>query len=308
MVEGGLRDAAVLLDQALQRDPMSALLHRLRALVSWTEGRPEAALDDLAEAAAIAPNLHSPRIELTSEDAQWVRAEGLRRALERYPRQRVRTLLALAEELRGTGFEEQGRALLQDEPYNPDVELTLAAWDRDADRLEQAAVRLTELAGRRLVPTQFRARAWSELAEVRALAGDDEGAEMAARTALSLAPGSTAPYLALAELAERRGDWQLALDQLRRAWGLAPSDARLLVRVAVAAERAGQLADAQLALERALELEPDAPEHAVRLVDFFIRNGQYLEATMALSRALDRWPTEPRLARQLERLQRDVVR
>lgn len=308
LIDGRLPDASARLDEALRRDPTSAVLYRLRALVRWAEGRHAGALDDLAEASALAPGLRTPRLEVAPEDAAWVRAEGLERALDRYPRQRVRTLLALADQLRSEDLEDQGRTLLEDEPYNPEIELTLAAWDRDAGRLDEAAARLTVLAERRLIPTAPRARAWSELATVRALGGDLEGAEAAARTALALAPGSTAPYVALAQLAERRGQWTEALNHLRKAWGLAPADPRMLVRVAGAAERAGDVADARLALERAAELEPDVPEHAVRLIDFHIRNGQYLEATLRLSRALERFPTEPRLLRQLERLQKEAQR
>lgn len=173
-------------------------------------------------------------------------------------------------------------------------------------RLDDAAARLSRLVERRFITTAVRARAWSQLASVRALADDADGAEAATRTALELAPGSTAPYVAMAEIAERRGDWTGALDALRRAWGLAPADPRMLARVARAAERAGELGDARLALERAVELEPGVPEHALRLVDFLIRNGQYMDATMELTRALNRFPTDPRLARQLERLQREI--
>ena len=306
LIEGRVESASALLDAALVRDPTAPVLYRLRALVRWSEGRRVAALDDLAEAAALAPTLNRPRLELPPEDAAWVRREGLQRALERYPRQRVRTLLSLAELLRVQGLADEGRALLEAEPPNPEIELELAAWDREAGRLETAAARLGDLANRPLLPSALRARAWSDLAIVRALDGDPDGAEAAARRALALAPESTAPYLALARLAEQQGDWPRALDQLRRAWGLSPADPRLLGRVAVAAERAGELADARLALERTVELEPDAPEHVVRLVDFYIRNGEYLEATLRLSRALDRFPTEPRLLRQLERLQQEV--
>lgn len=308
MIDGRMAEASEWLNAALHRDPTSASLHRLRAMVRWREGRRVEALDDLAEAAALAPGLRTPTLELTPEDERWVRLEGLERALERYPRQRVRTLLELVEQLRAGGHEVDGRELLGAESFHPDIELKLAAWDRDAGAFGEASRRLEDLAQRRLLPSPIRARAWSELAMVRDLAGDAEGAEEAARTALAMAPGSPSPYLALAGLAERRGDWQLALDQLRRAWGLEPANARLLVRVAAAAERAGELADARLALERAVELEPDVADHAVRLVDFLIRNGQLLDATVALSRALDRFPTEPRLMRQLERVQRAARR
>lgn len=307
LIEGRLARASALLDAALVRDPTSPMLYRLRALVRWGEGRRHDALDDLAEAASLAPGLNRPRLELPPEDAAWVRREGLQRALERYPRQRVRTLLSLADVLRDQGLTDEARALLEAEPPNPEIDLELAVLDRRDGRLDEAAARLSELANRPLLPSPLRARAWSDLAIVRALAGDPAGAETAARTALTLAPNSTAPYLALAQLAEQEEDWVRALEQLRRAWGLAPADPRLLVRVAAAAEKAGELPDARLALERAVELEPDVPSHAVRLVEFHIRNGQYLEATLRLSRALDRFPTEPRLLRQLDRL-RQLVR
>jgi Tfp pilus assembly protein PilF len=243
---------------------------------------------------------------LTEEDERWVRNEGLRRALHLYPRQRVRTVLTLAEQLRSEGYEDRGRLALEAELPHPEVQLALARWDRDAGHLADARMRIERITGRLIYPASMRSRAWALLAEVRDLDGDSEGASAAAREALQLDAKSTAPHLALASLAERRGDYEASLGHLRAAWGLTPADARLLVRISSVAEKAGEVADARLALERAVELQPDSPALAARLVDFHLRHGQYMEAALRLHRATERFPTDPTLARLAEELQRAV--
>ncbi len=58
-LSGDLETAISELDQALARDPTSAYLHRLMALMLRRAGRSQECLDHLAEAAAIAPDAQS---------------------------------------------------------------------------------------------------------------------------------------------------------------------------------------------------------------------------------------------------------
>jgi Tfp pilus assembly protein PilF len=296
------------LELATTRDPTSARLHRLMALVLFEAGRRDGCLDHLAESESIAPGLASPAVEVLRDEARWIRLEGLRRRLTRYPRQRVATVLTMAEELKRGGEHARGRSMLENELPHPEAELALARWDMAETRYDEAAGRVQRVTSRRGYPARLRARAWSLLAEVRDLTGDAQGANDAADEALALDPESAAPYVALARLAERRGDNRRAVDCMRTAWGLAPTDVRVLGQFARVAEKAGETSDARLALERAVKVEPESPEHAARLVDFLIRNGEFLDALTQLSRFLDRFPTNERLLRLADRLNREVTR
>jgi len=307
LLDGRMNEATDCLEAAVTRDPTSPALRRLTALLLMSEGRLAEAMDHLAEAYALAPGLRHPAVALAPEDERWVQYEGLERALTLYPRQRVQTVLTLAEVVREDGDEARGRVALERELPHPEVELTLARWDREAGLLDDARIRLEAVVGRRSYPEKVRARAWAQLAQVRDLAGDGEGATAAARQALALDPRSTAPHLALAALAERRLDYSGALRHLRSAWGLTPADPRLLVKISVMAERAGEVSDARLALERAVVVRPDSPEFAARLVDFYIRHGQYMDATLRLNEFTNRFPADARLLRLADRLSREVA-
>ena len=308
LIAGRLDDARRWIEGAVFRDPTSPALHRLLAYTLTLRGRREEALDHLAQARGLAPGFSRPDVSLTHEETLWVRAEGLQRARNLYPRQRIRNTVELARQLRLDGSEEEGRAALAAELPHPIVDLELAVWDQNAGLLDEAQARLDRVAGRAVNPASLRARAWAQMAEVKDLQGDLDGATEAAGRALALDPTSPAPHLALARLAERRGDKDGALAHLRRAWGLTPTDVRLLNRFSEAAEAAGELGDARLALVRAVELEPDSVTQAARLVDFQLRNGRYMEAALDLGRFLDRFPTDPTLLRLADRLQREVTR
>jgi Tfp pilus assembly protein PilF len=296
------------LGQALVRDPNSARLHRAMALALRAIGRDQDCLDHLAEAWAIWPGTPAMTLGLTRQEVDRVRLEGLERRMERYPRQRISTLLDYARALKQRGRAGEGLARLTELAPEPRVAIEISRWEIEGGELESASRRLEAVSGRRAYPSSLRAAAWALLAEARDLQGDDAGAAEAARQALVLAPESAAPYLALAILAERRGDLETALNHLRRAWGIAPTDVGLLVRIASTAERADKLADARLALERAVELQPGSAGLAARLVEFHLRNGQYMEAALRLSRSLDRFPTDDQLLGLAERLRREVGR
>jgi tetratricopeptide (TPR) repeat protein len=296
------------LSQATVRDPTSVWLHRFAAFVFRAAGRYQDCLEHLAEASAIAPGRDRLNLEMTEGDAEWVDLEGLRRRLDRYPRQRVSTELDLARELKRRGHAEEGLARLKALLPEPRIAIEIARWELEERDVDSAAHRLEPIASRRVYPASLRASAWALLAEARDMMGDGPGASEAARQALKLAPDSAAPYLALAALAERRRDYETALSHLRRAWGIAPTNVGLLLRVAAVAERAGKAADARLALERAVEVDPSSPDLAVRLVDFQLRHGRYMEAALRLSKSLDRFPTDDRLLGLAQRLRREVGR
>jgi Tfp pilus assembly protein PilF len=308
LVDNRVTEANRQLEEALLRDPSSPRLHRLVALVRFETGQRDVCLEHLADAESLAPGLRSPAVEVLPDEEKWIRLEGLRRRLDRYPRQRVATILTLAEEYRRGGLGERGRAMLEREIPHPEVELSLARWDRRDEKYRESADRLQALIDRRSYPAALRARAWALMAEVRDLQGNEDGAREAAEHALQLDPSSAAPYLALASLAENRGEWERALGHLRSAWGLAPTDTRLLLRIARVAEKADEPHDAQLALERAVQLEPASPVVAARLVDFLLRHGEYYEATVRLTGFLDRFPTDARLLRLADKINREVTR
>lgn len=298
----GLRE----LEWALSRDPTSPYLHRLLALVYHRAGMEQDCLDHLAEVRAIANADSKYGFDLAEEDRLWVRLEGLRRRLDRYPRQLIPNVLVLAKELRERGeFREADRLLLEHESH-PDVSIELARWELEGGRLDAATERVVNVTQRSSLPGDVRVRAWAVLAEIRDRRGDQSGAAAAAREALRLDPKSAAPHLALATMAEHRGADDEALQHLRRAWGVAPANVSILLRVATVAERAGRMDDARLALERAVDVEPENPAMAARIVDFHLRQGEYMDAALRLSRGLDRFPTDQRLLRLAERLRREV--
>lgn len=306
LVRGRARESIEALAAALQRDPTSPSLHRLQALFFFSVGDRSSALGDLAVAAAIAPGLRVPEVELSAADERLVQLEGLRLRASYYPRRRTETALALARELRASGDDQGARALLGELRGRADVEIELARWKIEEGDYEGACELLLPIASRRTQARSVRARAWSVVATARDLAGDAEGALSAASAALELDPGSAATFITLAGLAQGRGDLDGALEHLRRAWGMRPADTALLVRIAAVAEQAGKPADALLALERAVEIDPGNPRLAGLLVELQMRSGRYSEAAVSLSRALDRHPTDADLLRLADRLPREV--
>jgi Tfp pilus assembly protein PilF len=308
LIEDAVADAAASLDAALERDPTSPRLHRLAALADRAQGLNGAALDHLSTAAGLSKSNRGFVVELTPEEAQWVRLQGLVRRLDYYPRARSEGVIELARELRARGEEELGRGHLAGETADPRVVLELARWDLDAELTTDAEDRLSGLVRRHSLPSAIMADAWALIAVARDQRGDSDGAVTAADIALGYNPTSPAPYRVLAVLAERRGDVDTALAHLRRAWGMNPTDVGLLLTVARTAEKAGQPDDARLALERAVSVDPANPGLRVRLVDFHLRRGDYLQATVALSDALDRFPTDPGLLRLADRLRNEVNR
>lgn len=306
LLEDRAEEAARFLEQATIRDPTSPHVRRLSALVLLHLGRLDEAMEELAYAEGIAPGLTSPQVELTEEDAEQVRLEGLRLRRNLYPRNPVETTLALARELRARGDENGAVNELDPLRGHAEVELELARWAIERANYEEALALLEVPANRSSYPRSLRARAWSLVATARDLSGDPEGALAAARTALRLAPESPAPYVTLAGLARARGDLEVAFEYLRRARGMAPSDTDLLLRLAVVAEEAGRGPDAIAALERAVELDPGSVELAVRLIDLQLRMGDYAAAAMALSDALDRFPTDPRLLLRAQQLRSEL--
>jgi tetratricopeptide (TPR) repeat protein len=308
LIVGSFDEASGDLDAAIVRDPTSPRLHWLTALAERARGFSSKALEHLATAEGLgAANLRL-RVELTPEEASWVRLAGLERRLTLYPRARGRGVIALARELRARGENELGREHLKRETSDPRVELELARWDLEDGLTRNAENRLMALAARRELPAAVLAETWSVTAVLRDRLGDVEAAEAAAATALAYDPKSSSPYRVLAGLAERRGDADGALEFMRRAWGMNPTDVGLLMAVARTAEKAGKFDDARLALERARSVDSADPAPAAALVDFHLRRGELMDATLALSEALHRFPTDPRLLRLADRLRSAVNR
>lgn len=306
LLAGDLAASVTLLDEALLRDPTSAYLHRLRALLLMTGGEITAALESLAVALALAPDQLEPEIELTPENQRAVRLRSLELRRGLYPRRRIKTGLALARELRRAGDLDGALTILMEDENHPEVLLERARWALDDGNPQECVVLLDPIAGKRAAPRHLRARAWAMIAVARDVEGDPEGALEAALEALKFDGNSPHAFVSLAGVAERRGDYTGALQHLRRAWGMSPSDVGLLVRIAGVAERAGKGPDAVLAMERAVEIDPSSPELVVQLVSLQIRMGDFTSATMTLSHALDRHPTNPSLLALADRLRRDI--
>ncbi len=294
------------LDEALVRDPTSAHLHRLRALMLIARGDISSALENLAVATALAPDEREPELELTPENERAVRIRSLELRRDLYPRRRVETALALARELRREGDLNEARAILAEHADHPEVLLEGASWAIEEGDSTTAFACLEAVTNQRSAPRRLLARAWSMTAVARDLEGDEDGALAAAFEALRMDPDSPYAFMSLAGLAERRGDYGVALEHLRRAWGMSPSDVSLLVRIARMAERAGKMPDAVFAMERAVELDPSSPGLVVQLVTLQLRQGDFTSATVTLSQALDRHPTDSSLLALADRLRRDV--
>lgn len=300
-------DAALgVLEEALIRDPTSAYLHRLRALILMSRGEISAALESLAVARALAPDLLEPELELTPEYQRSVRLRSLELRRDFYPQRRIQTGLALAREMKKGGDLEGAGETLMELGDHPEVALERARWALDDGDVATGTGLLAGVTSNHTLPRGLRARAWSMVAVARDIEGDRDGALEAALRALDLDGNSPHAFVALAGLAERRGDFDQALEYLRRAWGMSPSDVGLLVRIAGVAEQARETPDAVLALERAVKLEPSSPELAVRLVSLQLRLGDVTSAAITLSEALDRHPTDPSLLALADRLRRDV--
>jgi len=308
LIGGSIDDGLVNLEEAVIRDPTSPELHRLVAMAERARGRNQEALEHLATAEGLGSRDRPLRMELTPEEAAWVRIEGLERRLDNYPRARSQGVIALAKELRRRDQSELGRKYLAEELEDPRVAIELARWDLEDGMTRDAEDRLAELAGRRGLPSSLLAEIWAVTAMVRDREGDVAGAVAAADMAMSYDPRSATPYRVLAALAERRGDSAEALEHLRRAWGMNPTDVNLLMAVARTAERAGEYDDARLALERARTVEPTSSSIAAALVEFHLRRGDLMDATLTLSDALDRFPTDPRLLHLADRLRKEVSR
>lgn len=308
LIEGSIDEAAVSLEAAIARDATAPDSHELAALAARARGLNDEALEHLATAQGLGSGVSPSRIELTPEEADWVRLEGLERRLDFYPRARSANVIALARELRDRDLVERGRETLEEESADPRVSLELARWDLLEGRIVDAQTRLTTLVKRHGLPNSILAEAWSLTAMVRDRQGDLDGAMEAADTALTYDPRSAGPYRVLSTLAERRGDMGEALDHLRRAWGMNPTDIGLLLNVARIAEKAGQLDDASLALERVVKVNPNDPGLRARLVEYQLRRGDFMEATLTLSDALDRFPTDERLLRLADRLRAEISR
>ena len=308
LIEGAYQAASASLDEAILRDPTSPDSHRLAALAARSQGMTGEALDHLATAHGLGLGSTSAGIELTPEEADWVRLEGLERRMDFYPRTRSSNVIALAREYRDRGLSEAGREWLERDAADPRVALELARWDLLEGRTSQAEARLEALVARRGLTRTILAEAWTITAMVRDRQGDVGGAVAAADAAMTYDPRSAGPYRVLSTLSERRGDMAEALEHLRRAWGMNPTDVGLLLNIARVAEKAGQPDDANLALTRAVTVDPSDPGLRARLVEYQLRRGEFMQATLTLSEALDRFPTDPRLLRLADRLRAEISR
>jgi tetratricopeptide (TPR) repeat protein len=306
LIQGRVFDGQTDLAEAIERDPTRPFAIRLLGMVTLFQGRFDEAMDLLAQAEAVAPGYREPWIELTDEDEAQVRLAGLDRRLQAYPRLRVETLILISRSHRAMGRREEAELRLEQAAGDPRADLVRAQWalsDGDAPLAAGVALGLTQ---QRRLPKKIRASAWSLLAQALEVQGDSEGALVACRRALRLAPKSAAPHLALARIAQSRGDVDEAVSHFRRAWGMDPSNISILLQFARAAEKAGLKADARLALERAVDLDPGNTGTVLQLVDFQLRTGALMDATMTLSRAMDRAPADPNLLRAAARLRREV--
>lgn len=308
LIEGAYQAAAESLDQAIRRDPTAPDSHRLAALAARSQGMNSAALDHLATAQGLGLGSTSVGIELTPEESDWVRLEGLERRMDFYPRTRSSNVIALARELRDRGMSDAGREWLERDAADPRVALELARWDLLEGRTIEAGSRLEALVARRGLTKPILAEAWTITAMVRDRQGDVGGAVAAADTAMTYDPRSAGPYRVLSTLSERRGDMAEALGHLRRAWGMNPTDVGLLLNIARVAEKAGQPDDANLALTRAVTVDPSDPSLRAKLVDYQLRRGEFMQATLTLSEALERFPTDPLLLRLADRLRAEISR
>ena len=306
LIQGRIFDGQTDLAEAIERDPTRPFAIRLLGLVTLFQGRFDEALDLLAQAEAVAPGYRVPWIEVTDEDEARIRLAGLDRRLQTYPRLRVQTLISIARSLRAMGRPEEADLRIEQAAGDPRADLVRAQWALNDGDAPDAAGLAMGLAQQRRLPKKIRASAWSLVAQALEVQGDSEGALVACRRALRLAPESAAPHLALARIAQGRGDVDEAVSHFRRAWGMDPGNVGILLQFARAAENAGLNADARLALERAVDLNPGHTGTVLQLVDFQLRTGALMDATMTLSRAMDRSPADPNLLRAAERLRREV--
>jgi len=306
LAQGDLLGGIEAAKQGELRDPTSAGLHRLLALLYRQAGYPKEFLEHAAQAFAIAPGLHQPRIEMAPEDEAWVKRESMIRALALYPRQRVQTRLALACNYWEHGQREEALELLDEVGETPEALLQRAQWSVDDAEYEAALSSVRATLENSRLPRRLRIQALSIKAQVLDLQGEHEQATQAAVAAVRLDPSSPAPHLALASMAQRRGDLKGSLEHLRRAWGVAPTDVAVLLRLASAAEAVGSYTDARVALERACELAQDRVDVAVRLIEFYLRRGLYTQATLELGRFLDRFPSDTRLVVLAEQLRASI--
>jgi len=306
LVAGKIEKGNALLKKALERDPASAYLHRLMALLDIRAGRYDSALERLAYAEGLAPGYRLPPVEVLPGDDLWIKLEGLRRRAALYPRKREENLLRLASSLWSMGRRDEAKKLLEPLKDRPAVVMTRARWALNEGRAEEAAQLSRSIAERSVYPRKVRSQAYSLLARALEAQWKTDEAMEVARKALQVDPDSADPYVALARLARRRGDTKAALRYIRAAWGVAPTDTRVLLEVASIAEAAGAISDARLALERAEHVAPDQASVGVRLADFLLRHGEYMQASLVLARQLKRHPMSPRLIALATRLQQET--
>ena len=101
-----------------------------------------------------------------------------------------------------------------------------------------------------------------------------EGAEMAARKAIALAPGYAGGYSALAAVTSQRGKWVEAMDLLKEGLARDPEDPELLRNRHQTLRALGYLKEALAVSERVYLLEPLIPLYNRSRAELLLANGQ----------------------------------
>lgn len=197
--------------------------------------------------------------------------------------------------------EEELRRGLADEPENAmmHAQLALCMVEEPARAAQALAAAKAAVA---YAPND--ATMWHALARVAERCGKVNEAELAAATALSLAPRTTLLLLNGAALLLERGWYRAALRLAERALEIAPNDANALMTAGALRSRMGLHNRARADFDRALALEPDDKAVQANAGWAALRRGDAEAAVRHFRTSLRLDPEEPRSQRGLREAMR----
>lgn len=144
--------------------------------------------------------------------------------------------------------------------------------------------------------------AWLDLAHVRLMQHDTEGAEQALRCALDVHPPKLEAHNDLAAVYAGQGDFHNAESTLRKGLRIQPLNANLWANLGHVARQLGRHAEALTLCAKAASIDPMNALAQLRLGEVLCDMGRYRAAMEAVSASLQRDPSNRQARSLLQRL------
>jgi tetratricopeptide (TPR) repeat protein len=287
---GDLETAADLLQQGLVQAPDMAALHAGLGYVYYHQGEVDAARAENEQAKQLDPRLLMPYLNLAEDyraSGEFEAALAEVEAALAYEPYNVEVLAAQGETYLAAGRPDRaadiGRLAVYIDPTAESAVLLLAKARAALGQYGESAAALEDYLA---LVDPGNADAWTQLANVRLLQGDEQMALDAYHRALVLTDGAPEIYAARGLLFLQKGDFQAAYDDLDLALRETDDPAAHLGR----GQAALALGDARQALsdaEAVLTQTPDQPEANVIKAGALVELGRYDEAVEAADAALE---------------------